>query len=167
MKLEWFGRYREISAALIQFSNCMIKTAATEWDIGDGVFLTGPEWQVLEVVVENEEKNLIMKDFGELLALPRSSVSKIAKKLLKYELIERYKFNDNQKAIILKPSQKGKDLYFRYVDSLIEPLWDTLFNGLSSVEDESLEKVATALRDFTRASLEKSGAEEKKVLIRI
>ena len=167
MKLEWFGRYRNISAALVQFSNCMIKTAATEWDIGEGVYLTGPEWQVLELIIENDDGALIMSDYAKMLGLPKSTVSKIAKKLLNYDLIARFRVEGNNKTIILKPTQRGKDIYFNYVTSLVGPLWNTLFEGLSSLDDNSMETVAEALRSFTNASLDKSSSEEKQVFIKL
>lgn len=167
MKLEWFGRNREISAALVRFSNCMIRTAATEWDVGDNIYLTGPEWQILEVVIEHEEKNYIMADYANILALTRSSMSKMSKKLVEHGLIERYKTSTNQKSIILKSTEKGKKLYFDYVDSLVGPLWNTLFEGMASLDEEALSKIAGALQEFVEASLAKSSAEEKQVLIKI
>lgn len=167
MKLEWFGRYREISAALVQFSNVMIKTATTEWDIGDGVFLTGPEWQLLEVIVEHDDENLIMTEYAKLLGLSRSSVSKIAKTLMADDLIEKYKFKDNNKNIILKPSKRGIALYFDYVESLVGPLWNNLFAGLSALDDRSLSIAAAAIRSLNSAELSKSSAEEGNSLIKV
>ncbi len=167
MKLEWFGRYREITAALIQFSNTMIKSANTEWDIGESVFLTAPEWQVLELVIEHGEENLIMSDYAKLLGIPRSNISKISKILIADELIEKYRFRDNNKTIVLKPTEKGQRIYFNYVDSLIAPLYGTLFEGLSSLDDAALSTVAAALRSFNAVSQNKSSAEVQNNLIKI
>lgn len=167
MKLDWFGRYREITAALIQYSNTMIRTANTEWDIGDGVYLTGPEWQVLEAVIEHDDENLIMAEYGKLLGIPRSSISKISKVLISEELVEKYRFRDNNKTIILKPTERGYTTYFNYVDSLIKPLYSVLFEGLSSIDDETLSAFAAALRKFNLAEQDKSTAEQGNDLVKL
>ena len=167
MKLDWFGRYRDITAALIQFSNTMIKTANTEWDIGDGVFLTGPEWQVLELVIEHDDENLIMTDYAKLLGISKSGISKMTKTLIADELVEKYRFRDNNKTIILRPTQRGYDLYFSYVETLIKPLYDVLFQGLSSLDDKALDTFTSAILNFNVAEQDKSSAEQKNDLIKI
>lgn len=145
MELTWFGRYRDIIAALVYHTNCVNRTSNVRENIGDGVMLTVQEWQTLESIIEHDDKSLIMSDISKLLGLPLSTLSKVTKQLLSQGLVERYRIDGNRKNIILRPSKKGYLLYHSHCEAVTRPLFQNFFNKLEPLSDEQLKIISDAI----------------------
>ncbi len=157
MELTWFGRYRDIIAALVYHTNCVNRTANIRDDIGSGVMLTAQEWQTLEVIIEHDDENLIMSDISKLLGIPLSTLSKISKQILSQGLVERYRIDGNRKSIILKPSKKGYLLYQEHCEAVTKPLFQKIFNKLEPLSDEQLKIISDAIKALNAEMEEDNG----------
>lgn len=158
------GRYRDITASLISFSNEMTRRVSVRGEAAEGVFLSAQEWQLLECIIEHDDENLIMADFWQLLSIPQSSLSKMAKRLFSEGLVEKFRLRSNQKNIILRPSEKGLRVYRLCCERYIGPLFDNLFNGLDSLSDEQLAEFTAAMDSFNEKL---SGIPKRKELVKI
>lgn len=145
MELTWLGRYRNIVLALVHHSNCVSRRLGVPIDRGMGISLTSQEFQLLEAVIENEDKILNLSDYFSITGITRSSLTLASKKLLAYELIEKFKLAGNNKNVILRPTEKGKELYINSCNRTGRKAFKVFFEKLDFLTDEQLEKVADAI----------------------
>lgn len=146
MEKDWMGRYRALMDELVIHTNIVIKGQKIKHDIGDGVLLIAQEWQILEFLIIHEDENHNMGYIAEKLNIPQSSFSKYVKNLWERNLVEKYQTKGNRKNIILKPSQKGIDLYYRRVEEVYHPNFKNFFDSLSKISDDDLNIFVFALR---------------------
>lgn len=146
MEREWMGRYRALMDELVIHTNIVLKGQKIKHDIGDGVLLIAQEWQILEFVIIHDDENHKMGYIAERLNIPQSSFSKYVKNLWEYDLVEKYQTRQNRKNIILKPSRKGIDLYYRRADEVYRPNFKNFFDALSGISDDDLAVFVDALR---------------------
>ena len=111
MEVDWMGRYRELVAAIVLHGNVATRTQSDVIDRGEGTFLTHQQWQILEYIVENRDKVFSMNDISYWLNIPQSTFSKTVKLLCNSDLVEKYQAVNNRKNIILRPTEKGLQLY--------------------------------------------------------
>ena len=145
MELIWLGRYKGLVHALVHHSNCVARKAGVSIDRGMGVSLTSQEFQFLEAVIEHEDDVLILSAYATLTGISRSSLTLAAKKLESYGLVEKFKFANNKKNIILRPTEKGKMLYLQSCKETGEKTFSSFFDKLSFLTDDQLEKIADAI----------------------
>ncbi len=107
-----------------------------------GVMLTTLEWQILEYIVEHRFDDDRMIHISESLEIPQSTFSRTVKYLCAEGLVEKYQMSNNKKNIILKPSEKGIELYKTAYTSIIPQGFEQLFGALESLSDKDLETVA-------------------------
>ena len=150
MQTEWMGRYRPLVAALVQHSNITARAAARSNEIGEGIFLNTVSWQVLEYLIEHGDDASCLTHVHEALGIPQSSFSKIARQLTDLGLVERYQSTANRKNIILKPSEKALRLYRSFSQRIYEKDFQSFFQDLDALDDESLAIVISALQAFNR-----------------
>ena len=145
MELTWLGRYRGIVAALVHHSNSVNRALTERRDYGGGVSISTQEFQILEALIEHEDKNYIMADLAARLAIPQSTMTKAAQQLTACGLVERYRLADNKKSVILKPSEKGRALYNNYCEAEARQLFADFFAKLDTLTDEQLDTVTDAI----------------------
>ena len=150
MQTEWMGRYRPLVAVLVQHSNITARAASHSNEIGEGVFLNTVSWQVLEYLIEHRDDASCMTHIHEALGIPQSSFSKIARQLTDLGLVERYQSTANRKNIILKPSEKALRLYRSFSQRIYEKDFQSFFQDLDALDDDSLAVVISALQAFNR-----------------
>ncbi len=143
MQTEWMGRYRPLVAALVQHSNITARAAARSNEIGEGIFLK-------EYLIEHRDDASCMTHIHEALGIPQSSFSKIARQLTDLGLVERYQSTANRKNIILKPSEKALRLYRSFSQRIYEKDFQSFFQDLDALDDDSLAVVISALQAFNR-----------------
>lgn len=85
------------------------------------------------------------------LGIAPSSLSKQVKSLVNHGLIERYHTSSNKKKIVVKSTDKGKQLYENNVSSIMMPLLQVLFDGLEKIPDKYLNQFVTALSDYNNS----------------
>ena len=129
LKLEWMGRYRELIRMIIKYNNLFSRMSTEKMIDNSGSALTAQQWQTLECVIEYEDTNFNMASFAKQLGIPKSTFSKYVKYLVEQELVDKYQQSDNNKNIILKPTEKGRSLYKKNSAIILEAGWkkDLLF----------------------------------------
>ena len=167
MKLTWFGRYRDITAAMIRFSNCSDRMNRTLTQITDGVIIDCLTWQLLETVIEFEEDNPIMADLALRLGSTPGTLSKKAQRLVKLGLVERYHIEGNKKNVILKPTSRGLDIYSNHCTQHVQPAFQSFFDSLSMLDDTQLEKFTEIINKFNDSLCEQTDAAKQLNLIKI
>ena len=150
MQLEWMGRYRELVAALILNENIVSRNMSVRVPMYQGIGLIAQEWQTLEYLIEHGDDASCMTHIHEALGIPQSSFSKIARQLTDLGLVERYQSTANRKNIILKPSEKALRLYRSFSQRIYEKDFQSFFQDLDALDDDSLAVVISALQAFNR-----------------
>lgn len=158
VELTWLGRYKGLVHALVHHSNCVARKMGLSFDRGMGVSLNSQEFQLLEAVIEHEDETLILSAYSALTGISRSSLTFAAKKLESYALVERYKFASNKKNIILRPTEKGKEIYRHNSNQTSKKVFAAFFDKLSFLTDDQLEKIADAIMTLD-VGIEESGDE--------
>ena len=148
MNDKWSSRYAGVTMALLHHTNFVCRTMSFKIDRGEGIFLSHQQTQILELVIEYRHENLTMSDFARILGLSKSMMSQSSKLLEKNGLVERYHLNDNRKAIILKPTEKGVKLFNNYIESTSSRMFEPLFSKLSALTDEQLKIVEEAIYEL-------------------
>lgn len=167
MKLEWLGRYRELIEKTIKFGNAYGNIIKKEADYGTSVSFTPPQLQVMEYILENEEKNQSMAQIAERLGMSPSSFSKNVKKMLDKGPLEKYHTSSNKKNIIVRISPFGREVYDAYCRRMKLRTFDKMFEILDGVSQEDLDKVAQALELWANDLSTKRHVSDEEELIRI
>lgn len=166
MDQSWMGRYRPLVAALVRHTNINAKRMNTKLPVGEGVFLTMHEWQVLEGILENDE-NHPMIQISSRLAIPQSSFSKIAASLQRQGLVEKYQLTGNKKNVILKVTEKGRHVYKARSAEMDRQMFGTLFHALEGMDDQSLDHFVGALEQFNDALSAQQQKEDSGELVKL
>ena len=151
--LAWMGRYRQLVEAIIRHTNIYSRFSTNTPITFEGIQLSVAGWQILEYIYEHEKDDMRMVYLSEKLCIPQSSFSKQIKVLDQYGLIDRYQYADNKKNIIVKPSEKGKQLYEEYVSSFTKKFWEDFFQELEPLSDESLQIFVGAMEKLNQSLL--------------
>ncbi len=161
------GRYRELVALLVQHSNITSRALTRPRDLGNGISLNSVSWQVLEYLIEHEDDLFCMNQLSEALGIPQSSFSKTARLLTEQGLIARYRTSGNRKNVILKPTEKGRQVYDSYSKILLEASFRPFFEKLDALDDKALHDFAEALAQFNRSLLGPDRPEGPDALIQL
>ena len=81
MELTWMGKYRTFVEMLIKYGNSYAQSYNTEGDYGISAVFSPSQLQVLEYILENEEKNQNMAEIAARLGIMPSAFSKNVKKM--------------------------------------------------------------------------------------
>lgn len=151
MDLKWMGRYRELVRELIYHSNsASLNHNYPLTAIEDGITLTKHEYQILEYLLEFDEKNHIQSRIAQDLGIQPSMMTNAAKRLLSMGLIERYRIEGNRKSIVPKITPKGEAAYWAYCTRDALPLFEPFFDMLQSISDEDLQTLIAAFRAYNK-----------------
>jgi len=137
MKLEWMGRNREFIRLLMKYMNlCYHYEKKTPGN--SSISMGAQQWQTLECIIEYEDENRNMIYMANQIGIPKSTFSKIVKQLVNFGLVDRYRQLGNNKNIILKPSDKGREFYITHSTILFEKGWKMPFTILDKLSDENM-----------------------------
>ena len=161
--VQWMGRYRPLVAELVKHTHEASRALYKKFDMGDGVCINSMEWQVLEYVYEHGEDEK-MAHIYERIGLAQSSFSKCVKTLESYDLIEKYHTSKNRKNVIIKITDKGRDLYEKGSVGLAEGTWGAFFETLDGFSDEEIETLVRAMVLLNKGM---PGEEDPPELVRI
>ena len=147
MKLEWMGKYRSFLESLIHY--CNIYSAAYKVEAFDykGVTYSFAIIQVLEYLIENEERNENMSRIAERLGISRSNFTKLCKKIEEKGLIKKCGMEGSKKEINLVVTEFGHEFYEQYSGLIFEGHFSKMFANLDKVPDKYLAMVEQGLRD--------------------
>lgn len=157
MKLEWMGQHRDLVETVIRFGNRYAGMLKKRFAITGEVSMSMAEIQVLEYILENEELKLNMAATARRLGISASLFTKIAAKLEKMGLLDKYHMGDNKKDIILLVSDYGKQVYMDYVNSPLTDWMKTMSDMLQGIPQKYIQQ----FEDIIEVSIRAGGAESE------
>ncbi len=167
MSLEWMGKYRVFVEKLVKFGNSYADSYKKEYAYNTAFLFSAAQIQVLEYLLENEDKNQNMLEIAKRLGISKSAFSKHVKKMVEKGLLEKYHTSDNKKNIIIKVSTSGKEVYRQYVQFAYEKSFKKIFSLLAEIPEQYVEKMEAILDISARATTEKTKQKKEVNLIRI
>ena len=167
MQLEWLGEYRRLIGSIVRFGNAYAKNNRYEHSYNTSVKFSASEVHVMEYIMEHEDEAVNMTGIAAVVGISRAALSKNVKKMAEKGLIERYKTADNQKNIILRVTEYGKEIYRQYSQFTYETAFEQLFEKLEGIPKEYLDQF-TDIMNFAAELTYKNKDPEKKIeLIKI
>ena len=146
MKLEWLGECRELVEQIIRYSNVYARKYKRSLPVTGGGEITPEEVQVLEYILENEERQEKMTQLAQRLGISASTFTKLAARLQKRGLLEKYRRQGNDKDIIVVASPAGRELYNRYAQDAFQQWAKRARDLLSCVPQEHIERLTELFR---------------------
>lgn len=140
MELEWMGKYRKFVEKMMKFGNTYARTSRGEHNYSTPVKFSASELQVLEYILENEERYENMVEIADAVGISKSALSKNIKKMEEKGLLEKYHTTDNQKNIIVRVSAYGKEVYTLYAKYSFETAFKRMFQILDEIPEEYIGK---------------------------
>lgn len=164
---EWMGKYRKLMEMIIRFGNTYARTSRGEQNYNTSITFSASQIQILEYLLENENDLNNMVTVAEHLGISKSALSKQTKKMVEKGLLERYHTSDNQKNIIVKVSDFGKEIYQLYSEYTYETAFKKMFAVLDDIPDEYLAKFVTVMEIASEAAATDKNCLEDVSLIKI
>lgn len=168
MAYEWMGRYRRLVSAIVVQGNEYARLQNIKHEISDGLFLNSQEWQILEYIVEHADACNNMIYIADSLGIPQSTFSKTVKLLCELNLIEKFQSTTNKKNIILRPTEYAHRVYEENSKKLGNSMFNSFFEQLDEMDDETIEKFTLAMETLCAALIEDGkAAPAEPVLIKV
>lgn len=139
------GRYRQLVAALLQHANLSARIFSYPHEVAEGLRLRPHAWQVLEYLIEHEAEADCMNRVSEALGIPQSCFSRIARQLTELGLAARFRTSANRKNIILKPTDRAREIYRSHSQQVLENVFRCFFEQLDQLDDASIAVFTQAL----------------------
>ena len=146
MKLEWMGEYREVVEALIHYCNIYAGVYRVEKMQFQGVSYSYAQIQVLEYLLENEERQENMSGIASRLGITRSNFTKIVQRLAAKGLVEKLPMPGSRREISLRVNELGRALYEDYSRDILRWHFSPMFRALEGLTPEDRDRVRDALR---------------------
>ena len=146
MQLEWLGKYRNFFENLFLYTNIYGQIYTLQGFYRTSVPCSLAQIQVLEYILENEEKNQKMAEIAKRLGISASAFSKNVKKMTEKGLLEKYQSTTNHKDIIIKVSPLGRNIYKEYVTALLELCFQKTLEILDEIPQQSIDRFADILK---------------------
>lgn len=167
MSLGWMGKNRVFVEKLVKFGNAYANSYKKEYPYNTSFQFSAAQIQVLEYILENEDKNQNMLEIANRLGISKSAFSKNVKKMVDKGLLEKYHTSENKKNIIIKATQAGKEVYEQYAKYAYEKSFKEIFSLLDEIPEQYVEKMEEILDIAATATSEKAKQEKEVTLIRI
>ena len=145
MKLAWMGEYREVVEALIRYCNVYAYVYKSEKLHHEGVTYSYAQIQVIEYLLENEDKQEPMTAVAARLGITRSNFTKIINRLEEKELVEKNYIEGSKKSIAVTVNEKGRKLYDTYSKEILRWHFGAMFNELKEIPPEYRDNISKAL----------------------
>ena len=145
MKLEWMGENREVVESLIRYCNIYAGVYRIEKMEFHGITYSYAQIQVLEYLLENEERNDNMSAIAQRLGITRSNFTKIISRLCQKGLVEKVGIPGNRRDLNVVVNDLGRDLYEDYAKSILKRHFEPMFRDLNKLSPEARTYVRDAL----------------------
>ena len=145
MKLEWMGENREVVEALIHYCNIYASAYKLEKQYYQGISYSYAQIQVLEYLLENEERQEHMSVIASRLGITRSNFSKIVTRLESKGLVRKSSKPGSRKELLVTVLPLGRALYEEYSREILRWHFAPMFRELDKVPPESREHLRDAL----------------------
>ena len=152
MKLAWMGDYREVVEALIHYCNIYAAAYKVEKMAFRGVDYSYAQIQVLEYLLENEERNENMSQIAARLGITRSNFTKIVSRLAAKGLVEKNYMPGSRKELRLTVNALGRELYEDYSQEILRWHFAPMFRELDRIDHSELPAIRDALYSAMRGS---------------
>lgn len=147
MKLEWMGEYRSFLESLIHYCNIYCGAYTVEAFEYKGVTYSFAIIQVLEYLIENEERKENMTSIATRLGISRSHFTKLVKKIQDKGLVDKVSKGDSKKELNLIVTDFGHEFYEQYSKLVVAGHFSKMFACLDKVPQKYLKLVEQGLRD--------------------
>lgn len=145
MKLEWMGQNREVVEALIHYCNIYAGVYRIEKMHFRGIAYSYSQIQVLEYLLENEERNDNMSTIAHRLGITRSNFTKIISRLSNKGLVEKVRMPGNRRDYNVVVNVFGRELYEDYAKGILKRHFEPMFRDLDMLSPEARIHVRDAL----------------------
>lgn len=152
MKLDWMGEYREVVEALVHYCNIYAAAYKKERMNFQGIRFSYAQIQVLEYLLENEEKQQNMSTIANRLGIIRSNFTKIVSRLVEKGLLEKSYMPGSRKAMLIKVTDTGRALYEAYSKNILDRHFSRMFAKLEEIPREYYPFISDALYDALHGS---------------
>lgn len=152
MKLEWMGDNRYFVEALMHYCNVYAASYKTEKMEYEGVTYSYSQIQVIEDLLENEERREMMSVMAARLGITKSNFTKIINRLESKGLVEREKCSGSQKELTVTVTAFGRELYDAYVKDIMRWHFSKMFEAMKDVPAEDRRKFGDALNNALKES---------------
>ena len=152
MQLEWMGEHRDVVEALIHYCNIYAAVYKVERMEYAGVRFSFAQIQVLEYLLENEERQENMSSISARLGISRSNFTKIINRLAAKGLVEKAYLPDNRKELTVSVNKLGRELYAAYSREIFRWHFSPMFDCFEKVPPE----YRAALRDALNSAVQHS-----------
>ena len=159
MKLEWMGEYRDVVEALIHYCNIYAAAYRIEKMEYRGVRYSYSQIQVLEYLLESEDKTENMSHIAARLGITRSNFSKIANRLVAKGLLEKSPMPGSHKEMKLTVNSFGRELYDAYSQEILRWHFSPMFKQLDRIDKSNYPAIRDALYGAMRDSTYLADAE--------
>ncbi len=145
MKLEWMGQNREVVEALIHYCNIYAGVYRIEKMSFQDIRYSYAQIQVLEYLLENEERNDNMSAIAQRLGITRSNFTKIISRLSNKGLVEKVRMPGSRRDYNVVVNDLGRELYEDYAKGILKRHFEPMFRDLDKLSPEAREYVRDAL----------------------
>ena len=154
MKMEWMGEYRDVVEALIHYCNIYADVYKNEHMVFQDVTYSFSQVQVLEYLLENEERQDNMSAIAARLGISRSNFTKIVNRLESKGLVEKAYMQGNRKELVVTVNEFGKALYEEYSQEILKNHFQPMFRKLDKIPKELYPFISGALYEAMHGSSE-------------
>lgn len=145
MQLTWMGEYRDLIEQLIRYANRYAQCYTLEQNFDTPVNFSYSQLQVLEYILENEERRENMAAIAARLGISPSSFSKHVNRMVQKGLLEKYHTGRNRKDVIIRGSPLGQQVYGQYAQFVYRNGFQAVFALLDEIPREYIDKFTHVL----------------------
>lgn len=146
------GEYRDIVEALIHYCNIYAGVYRTEKMHYGDISYSYSQIQVLEYLLENEERGENMSAIANRLGITRSHFTKLIQRLSSKGLVEKQSMPGSRRDISVTVNELGRALYEDYSKRILNDHFSEMFRYFSHLSPEAREQV----RDGLQAAMQSS-----------
>ena len=161
MKMEWMGEYRDVVESLIRYCNIYAGVYKKESMVYQGITYSYSQIQVVEYLLENEERQENMSAIAVRLGISRSNFSKIVNRLEAKGLVEKCSMQGSRKEMTVTVNDFGKALYEEYAQRILKSHFQPMFRELEKIPVELYPHIAGALYRSMGPKQETAGNEDE------
>lgn len=160
MKMEWMGQYRDVVESLIHYCNIYAGVYKKEAMVYQGTTFSFSQVQVLEYLLENEERQDNMSAIAARLGISRSNFTKIVNRLEAKGLVEKCCMQGSKKELTVTVNAFGRELYAQYSQQILKYHFQPMFRKLGQIPEEFYPCLSGALYDAMHSGGEDRCEEE-------
>lgn len=145
MKLEWMGEYRDVVEKLIRYCNEYGNIYKREQYYGTKIKFSYAQIQVIEYLLENEERHQNMSTIAGRLGISNSVFSKLVNQLVTKGMLQKFHTKNNKKDVIVRVTDFGRSTYMDYSKFILENHFQKMFDVADRLPRETIPVIAEML----------------------